>query len=126
MRPSAAAFACLLAAPPARAEFVLRSTPPPIERPTVPAEVPRVPKPWPTLPRTQGFGEDVPLGFAVGMIVPGNVRIEWWPETNPRVPVSWTGGRPWNVVLAEAIRPHGYKAVATAARVEIKREGGRW
>ena len=123
-RPLSAAccvLGCLAAAPPARAEFVLRQNPPPLMPADVPAEVPRAPAPRPALPRAVGFGEDVPLRFAVAQIVPKDVRVEWAPEVNQEAEVSWRGDRPWDVALADALRPHGYKLRVAGWRVRIGR-----
>lgn len=123
MRPLIAAAACCalacLAAPGAHADFVLRQTPPPSMPADVPAEVPRIPVPRPSLPRAAGFGEDVPLRFAVAQIVPKDVRVEWSPDVHQEAEVSWRGDRPWNVALAEALRPHGYKLRVAGWRAHI-------
>lgn len=125
MRPSIAAVACCALAcfAPfgARAEFVLRHDPPPSTPANVPAEVPRIPKLRPPLPRALGFGEDVPLRFAVAQIVPKDVRIEWSPDVNQDAEVSWRGGRPWDVALSEALRPHDYKLRVAGWRAQITR-----
>lgn len=111
----------LATAAPAHAEFVLRSTPPPLMPADVPADVPRIPRPRLALPRAVGFGEEVPLRFAVAQIVPKDVRLEWSPDVNQQVEVSWRGDRPWDVVLAEALRPHGYKLRVMGWRAFIGR-----
>ena len=37
------------------------------------------------------------------------------------LPIDWQGGRPWNLVLADAIKPLGFKLARTANQVSITR-----
>jgi len=107
---------------PARAEFVLRAGPapapvaaaqdlPPISAPPVRRVAP--------VPRAEGFGQDVPLGIAARMIVPTGTAIDLGESVDGEAPVSWTGGRAWNLVLADAVKPLGLKVMREPGRVRI-------
>ena len=52
-----------------------------------------------------GFGNAVPMSFAVRQIVPGGVRVHYGAGVDPETSVSWKGNRPWNQVLAAAVYP---------------------
>ena len=122
MRILLAVTAITLAADPARAEFVLRQTPPPMPL-DVPSEVPHVPRKVPVAPRAEGFGVDVPLYVAAQQIVPADkgIRVELGDGVNPEATVVWRGGRPWPTVMREAIRPHGYRLQMVGATARIVR-----
>ena len=69
----------------------------------------------------QGFGRDVPLAFAVRQIVPPGVAVQYGAGVDKAAIVTWTGGRPWNRVLASAIRPLGLRMTTGATTVTISR-----
>ena len=69
----------------------------------------------------KGFGNNVPLGFACRQIVPAAVRVTYGPGVSPSTPVSWQGGRGWNEVLREAVKPLGLHLVMTHMAVEIRK-----
>ncbi|MDE1905072.1 MAG: hypothetical protein KGH75_01295 [Rhodospirillales bacterium] len=69
----------------------------------------------------KGFGNDVPLGFACRQIVPAAVRVTYGPGADPSMVVSWKGGKGWNEVLREAVKPIGLRLVMTRMAVEIRR-----
>ena len=69
----------------------------------------------------QGFGDNVPLRFAVRQIVPKSVRIVYGPGTSPDALVTWKGGQGWNWVLFHAVRPLGLRLVMTPMAVEIRK-----
>ena len=69
----------------------------------------------------QGFGDDVPLRFAMRQIVPKSVRIVYGPGTSPDALVTWKGGQGWNWVLFHAVRPLGLRLVLTPMAVEIRK-----
>lgn len=117
--------ACLLTAaalaPAARADFVIAGLPPP-QTPTTPP-----PAAAATLPATlrfwtaYGFGDQVPLSFAVKQIVPKAVKVSYGPGADPASLVDWRGGRPWNRVLLAAVKPLGLRLVTTYMAVEIRK-----
>ena len=110
----------LLAGPaPARAEFVVadsydssatastpeggRVEPPALRRTSAPA-----------VPLAQGFGDAVPLRFALRQIVPARATVRLAEGVDPDLPVDWRGGRRWDRVLADAVAPLGLRLVPAA------------
>ena len=59
----------------------------------------------PKVPYARGFGHAVPLSFAARQIVPRNVTVRFGAEVDQSLPVDWTGGRPWNLVMGAAVKP---------------------
>jgi hypothetical protein len=72
-------------------------------------------------PIAYGFGDHVPLSFAVRQIVPTNLRVTYANQVDPAAVVSWKGGQPWNVVLVHAVQPLGYRVSLSATKVHIYR-----
>lgn len=72
-------------------------------------------------PVAHGFGDHVPLSFAVRQIVPASLRVTYANHVDPSALVTWTGGQPWNVVLVHAVRPLGYRVWVSATTVHIFR-----
>jgi hypothetical protein len=108
----------------ARAEFALLPT----SSPTSPPQVADAAAPSPKSPAHQaakrhnrraerhlapdpltarGFGSRVPLAFAVRQIVPATINVSFAPGADQDALVDWQGGKRWNIVLTEAIRPLG-------------------
>ena len=56
---------------------------------------------------TVGFGRDIPLALALQQIVPAGYSFAFTGGADAGKRVSWEGGRPWNIVLADALAPHG-------------------
>ena len=67
-----------------------------------------------------GFGDQVPLRFAVRQIVPRNVKVIYGPGADPDAAVTWKGGRGWNWVLLHAVQPLGLRLVMTPMAVELR------
>ncbi len=67
-----------------------------------------------------GFGKNIPLALALGQIVPPDYPYAFAEGVDAGVRIDWQGGRPWNVVLSEAIRSHGLEAVISGKMVYIK------
>ena len=68
-----------------------------------------------------GFGQGVPLAFAARQIVPASVTVRFGRGVDQQVEVNWTGGRPWNRVLASAIAPLGLRMTTGPLTVLISR-----
>jgi hypothetical protein len=66
-------------------------------------------------PIAVGFGQNVPLEFAVRQIAPRWVHVTYGDRVDSRVRVSWHGGRPWNQVLG---------GVLTTLGLHMKMSGG--
>jgi len=69
----------------------------------------------------QGFGRSVSLRFAVRQIVPPAVTVRFGVDVDPASPVTWSGGQPWNRVLAAAVQPLGLRIITGARSVLILR-----
>lgn len=116
----------LAAMSPAHAEFLLAPSAPPAVAPMGPASGPVTiavpPRPrTPSLPAVQGYGEAVPLHVAVRQIAPEGTSIVYGDGVDRELPVNWRGGRPWNLVMADAIRPLGLKLLRAPGQVTISR-----
>ena len=61
----------------------------------------------PQIPVAHGFGNQVPLGFAVRQIVPAQVRVTFGPTVDQSAAVTWAGGKPWHDTLRAAVKPLG-------------------
>ena len=68
-----------------------------------------------------GFGDQIPLSFAVRQIVPSDVRVTYGPGADPNARVDWKGGAGWNRVLLDAVKPLGLHLVMTSLAVEIRK-----
>jgi hypothetical protein len=68
-----------------------------------------------------GFGDRIPLSFAVRQIVPSDVRVTYGPGADPNAHVNWQGGEGWNRVLLAAVKPLGLRLVMTNLAVEIRK-----
>jgi hypothetical protein len=80
--------------------------------------------PHPTRPQfmvAAGFGDQVPLRFAVRQIVPRAVKVTYGPGADPDAAVDWKGGQGWNWVLFHALKPLGLRLVMTNMAVEIRK-----
>ena len=73
----------------------------------------------PKVPYALGFGHSVPLSFAARQIVPRNVTIRFGADVDQSLPVDWTGGRAWNLVMGAAVKPLHLHLSFTATSVLI-------
>lgn len=60
-----------------------------------------------TFSQALGFGTDMPLAFAVRQITPSGITHVFDKDINLGMKVSWNGGKPWNEVVTDMIKPHG-------------------
>jgi hypothetical protein len=103
----------------AQADFVIispRPAAPPSTRTTAPAHHPALPH----FKIAAGFGDRIPLSFAVRQIVPSDVRVTYGSGADPNAHVNWKGGEGWNRVLLAAVKPLGLRLVMTSLAVEIR------
>lgn len=123
-------FPFLLA--PAMADFAMLppedpvvSSGPPISLPTRPAakhtEKARQTDSARKLPLALGFGNKIPLAFAVRQIVPSRIKVTFAKATDRDALVDWRGGREWPAVLREAVRPLGLHVTVHEHTVSIAR-----
>lgn len=75
--------------------------------------------PAPSYAQAVGFGTNIPLALAISQIVPPDYPYSFSENVNPGVRINWSGGKPWNVVLQEAIAPHGLTLVISGNGVMI-------
>jgi hypothetical protein len=68
-----------------------------------------------------GFGNRIPLSFAVRQIVPPAVKVTYGPGADPAALVDWRGGQGWNRVLLDAVKPLGLRLVMTHMAVGIRK-----
>ena len=66
-----------------------------------------------------GFGRQIPLSFALRQIVPTSLQVSFAPEVDQDALVDWSGGRPWNQVIAAVVQPLHLRAVVTPRGVLI-------
>ena len=57
-----------------------------------------------------GFGKDMPLALAIQQILPPGYAYSFAKSVNPGERVSWNGGKQWNLVLLETLKPLGLTA----------------
>ena len=119
-------LAPLLVCAPAQAEFLMLSTPDASAAPD--SDTPALhPKPTrrplkrhvPAQPAVSGFGDQVPLTFAVRQIVPTNFQVAYADDVQKDAPVNWKGGEPWRATLADAVRPLGLIVTVNGPKVTI-------
>lgn len=107
----------------ARAEFSLQATPSspaprPAGRPPL-ANRPQEPSERIRTVVAAGFGHEVPLRFAVRQLLPRNWRVRYGQGVDPDRLVSWEGGRPWDFVLRDAVKPLGLQAAAAPGEAYV-------
>jgi len=114
---------------PAYADFVLGNAKPasgpaaatPATPPSSDVTADAVEQTVPRFKRARGFGDAVPMAFAVRQIVPAGVRVRYGAGINPDTLVSWKGDRPWNQALAAAVHPLRLRIVTGLDSVLITR-----
>ena len=114
----------------ANAEFVMVSqpaaeidardpAPAPAANPRPKSLSPTLRRPAPQ-PVVAGFGDQVPLSFAVRQIVPARFQVAFGEAVNSNAPVDWKGGKPWRPTLSDAVRPLGLTVSVVGATVTIQ------
>lgn len=71
-----------------------------------------------------GFGSDIPLAFAMRQVVPGNYAYIFAPGVDQGARVSWNGGKPWNEVLADMVRPQGLNISISGNNIRVFPQSG--
>ena len=106
-----------------RAEFSLQATPSsPLPQPggrPSPASHPQAPFERTRTTVASGFGHEVPLRFALRQLLPKNWRVRYGQGVDPDQLVSWEGGRPWDFVLRDAVKPLGLQAHAAPGEAYV-------
>lgn len=70
-------------------------------------------------PLATGYGNEIPLTFALRQIVPHGVLVVVRQGVCPSTIVSWHGGVPWDIALRLALAPTGLRAMITPVEVQI-------
>ena len=127
MRRATVTVILCLAFAPAKAEFVMLSPPAaPATHDPAPSAAHAAPKRRLARPHVSavepalsGFGDRVPLSFAVRQIVPANFQVAYADDVQKDAPVDWKGGEPWRATLADAVRPLGLVVAVRGPKVTI-------
>ena len=120
-------LAPLIVCAPAQAEFLMLSAPDTSATPEseTPAPHPKLKRRPPKThvsasePALSGFGDQVPLTFAVRQIVPANFQVAYANTVKKDATVNWKGGEPWRATLADAVRPLGLVVTVNGPKVTI-------
>jgi len=67
-----------------------------------------------------GFGRDLPLALALSQIVPAEFTHSYAKDIDAGVMVSWEGGKAWDQVLNDMLRPQNLTAVIQGQQVIIQ------
>lgn len=86
-------------------------SPEPVQRQALPAAM--------TYQEAVGFGKEIPLSIALMQIVPEGYATQLPGNDLENKIVSWKGGKPWNQVLNDVLRPLGYDASIQGKQVVV-------
>ena len=67
-----------------------------------------------------GFGRDLPLALALSQVIPEQYSPSFAQNVDAGVTVSWEGGKSWNQVLNDMLRPKNLTAVIQGNQVIIQ------
>lgn len=67
-----------------------------------------------------GFGKGLPLALAISQLVPSDFTHRFDGDIDASAMVDWEGGKPWNVVLNDMLRPQNMTAEIQGNVVVIK------
>ncbi len=67
-----------------------------------------------------GFGRDIPLVLALHQIVPAGYAYSFDDGVNKGARLSWNGGKAWNEVLEDALRPLDLRPMISGKTVRIR------
>lgn len=70
-------------------------------------------------PLAIGYGNEIPLTFALRQIVPHGVLVVVCQGVSRSTIVSWHGGVPWDIALRRALAPAELRAMITPVEVQI-------
>lgn len=71
-----------------------------------------------------GFGNDMPLALAIQQVVPPEYTYSFDKGIDLDHKVSWSGGKPWDMVLAEMVEPLNLNVDIRQKSVRIQRSSG--
>lgn len=67
-----------------------------------------------------GFGKDLPMALALSQVIPEGYIHSFASDVDAGSTVSWEGGKPWDVVLNDMLRPKNLTAVIRGKQVTIQ------
>lgn len=67
-----------------------------------------------------GFGRDLPLALALSQVIPAEFTHSFAADVDVGTTVSWEGGKPWNEVLQDMLRPHNLTTSIQGTNVTIQ------
>lgn len=67
-----------------------------------------------------GFGRELPLSLAISQVIPSDFMHSYAAEVDTQTIVSWEGGKPWNEVLNDMLRPQNLSAIIQGNQVIIQ------
>lgn len=67
-----------------------------------------------------GFGQDLPMAMALSQIIPAGFTHSFAKDVDTGLSVSWEGGKAWNMVLNDMLRPHKLTAIIQDNKVTIQ------
>ena len=67
-----------------------------------------------------GFGQDLPMALALSQVIPADMTHSFAKDVDAGLSVSWEGGKAWNIVLNDMLRPHNLTAVIQDNQVIIQ------
>lgn len=75
--------------------------------------------------KVEGFGRDIPLALAMSQIIPSGYSYSFDSGIDPGLRISWDGGRPWNVVLEDAVAAQGLSVETVDGVVWVRSKGSQ-
>jgi len=67
-----------------------------------------------------GFGRELPMALALSQVIPSEFTHSFAKDIDTGVTVSWEGGKPWDQVLNDMLRPKNLTAVIQNKQVIIQ------
>jgi hypothetical protein len=77
--------------------------------------------PPPAKPVAIGEGNGVPLRSALLDILPPDIHPTYTQGVDPDATISWRGGKPWDAVLRDAVKPLGILVTVNGSDVKLSR-----
>lgn len=68
----------------------------------------------------EGFGSDLPLALALNQVIPAGFTHSFALGVDPGTTVTWQGGKPWDQVLDDMLRPQGLTALIKQNNVTVQ------
>mgnify|MGYP006275462861 FL=1 len=72
--------------------------------------------------QVEGFGNDIPMALAMRQIVPATYSFSF-DGVNPGKPISWSGGKGWDVILRDILKSADAKATLNGTNITISEAG---